>query len=216
MIINNNFFSMIVLGNFNPSILNRNFLISKNFNFGDEKFLDEKYAPIFSIINFEKIKILMDLDRFQVIEEKLDNFENNRVISFVNEYFNILEYTPLRVAGINFNVDVKIDILKIMKFIKTKKLFDMFRIKNIVLNIEKNINENKLDEILNIKLKAVFDNKHTIQMGINKKNNDIYNVNYNYEIICLEKKPEEIKYFKDNFNSIYEDYKNNLKTLFGD
>ena len=216
MIINKNFFSMIVLGNFNPSILNIKFLTDKNIISNDEKVLNEKYAPIFSVINFENMKLVIDYERFQVTEEKIDSFEKNRVIDFVTKYLSILEYTPIRVAGINFNIDMKIDILKYLELIKSKKLLDILKTEQVILDIGEKHFKNKEVEIISIKSKVIYDDNNTIQIGINKKNDDIFNLNYNFELQDLEKSSKRIFFFRDNFKNIYNDFNNNLKNLIGD
>lgn len=216
MMINNNFFSMIVLGKFNPGILNKDFLINNKIYFDNEKLLEDKYAPILSMMNFEKIKIIMDLERLQVTEDGLDDFKKNRVVKFVDDYLNILKYTPIKISGVNFNIDVQIKTKEIINLINTKKILNIFKVDNILVDINNKIHKKLDNEILSIRIKAFLDNNHVVQLGFNKKRDDIYNLNYNYEIGDLDKNPEKRQYFVKKFNLIHKEYKDKLKNLIGD
>lgn len=213
MIIDNNFISIVFLGNFNPAILNKDFLEKYNIlKFDEEPII--KYSPIFSNINYKNLNIIIDLDRFQIIESKINDFSKNIVINFAYSYLNILKYTPIRTAGINMNIDVKIiNIKKFLNIIDGKELLELFKVKDYRIRTDKKINVSK-EEFENFNLSYVMAKDKLVQIGIKKNHDNIFKVNYNNEVRSLDKNIDNKLYIKENFNKILEMFYKTTKILF--
>jgi hypothetical protein len=101
----NNFISIITLGNFNPAILTPSFLSE---HCGYKAISNSKpkgqTSPVASVIDFENITFLVELEKFQIMEKNLSNFKDNTIIDLALNYLQKLRFTPLFVMGINFNV----------------------------------------------------------------------------------------------------------------
>ena len=102
----NKFLSVVALGNFNPAILTPDFLEKIcQLNLGPitEWKVPPQQARIMSNIIYERIELLVDFDRFQVMEKEVDNLKDVRLTEIFGEYIKKLPYTPLIAVGINFN-----------------------------------------------------------------------------------------------------------------
>jgi hypothetical protein len=208
-----NFISIVYLGNFNPAILNKDFLEK----YGIIEFVEEpviKPTPFFTNIVYRNLKFINDLERFQITEEKINNFKNNSVIKLSNEYLKILNHTPLKAMGINFNVNLKLDSLdKFTGRIKTKEIFNFFKIKKIILKNEI-IYEEGIEKNNSANLIIPLKKDKIIQINIQNINEGLFQLNYNFEIRELEKNLKNRDYIKDNFDKILDNYSKILDFLF--
>ena len=207
-----NFISIIYLGNFNPAILDKRFLEKNNiFNFIEEPIINK--TPVFTNFLYRNLKIIIDLERFQIIEEKIKDFHNNEAIDLAYNYFKLLQFTPLRIIGINLNSNIEINnIINFIKKIDTKDILKFFNAKEYILTTEKLFNEDKESfKAFNLVLKIAEDK--LIQVNINNINSNNYQFNYNFELRDLNKKPERITYIKDNFNEILNEYNKTINFL---
>lgn len=201
------------MGNFNPAILNKDFLEK----YGIIEFVEEpviKPTPFFTNIVYRNLKFINDLERFQITEEKINNFKNNSVIKLSNEYLKILNHTPLKAMGINFNVNLKLDSLdKFTGRIKTKEIFNFFKIKKIILKNEI-IYEEGIEKNNSANLIIPLKKDKIIQINIQNINEGLFQLNYNFEIRELEKNLKNRDYIKDNFDKILDNYSKILDFLF--
>jgi len=203
-----------LLGNFNPSILNKDFLeINNIIKFEEDPVI--KFSPVFNNINYRNLDILIDLNRFQVNEAKISDFSKNIIIDFAYSYLEILKFTPLRTSGINLNINVKItDIDKLLKLLYGKELFDLFEVDGYTFRSNKKINKLKDDEFDNFNLSYMMSSDKLVQIDIQKDHGDIFRVNYNNEVRDLDKNVDNKSYIKKNFNKILEMFHKTTDILF--
>ena len=111
------FFSIVLLGRQNPKILNHDFLVNN-------KIISLKHEPFKSLLNKEKespfsefistpvlasikydyISIVVQEDRFQIIDRNFLDPSKSIIVSITKNYFGkILRFTPFQLGGMNFN-----------------------------------------------------------------------------------------------------------------
>jgi len=122
-----NFKSAVVIGAFNPMILTPDFL-SKHCGFDSNEKPAGQTTPIASEIRFGDTHFLVELNKFQIALRNLDSFESPLPWNLTVRYLEVLQYTPLQMAGINLNYT-----LTDFNTVALKKLLgDMHRIGDIL------------------------------------------------------------------------------------
>jgi len=215
MIINNNFISIVFLGNFNPAILTKEFL-EKNEIIIFDKEPNISFTPVISVIETNNIKIIVDIGRFQVLERNIDDFSKNVAVAIAYKYLNILEHTPLRVVGVNFNANARIkDIESLIDFNNHKKLMEFFKTEFSTISVEKKFEKGK-EEFNSFNMLLKLSDEILTNIRIENTKNDIYRVNYNFEVRNLNKKNENKLFIKENFSEILNKFCKTNKKFFGE
>lgn len=111
------YFSIVFLGNQNPSILNNDFLVSKNIlpldkppfskldftNINKPPFNDILSTPVVARIIYENISLVIEESRFQITDTSNIYPFDSPIITIARNYFSVLRHTPLVTGGFNFN-----------------------------------------------------------------------------------------------------------------
>ena len=140
------FFSIIFLGKQNPQILNHDFLIKNEvlpvdeepfvslFNQEDSNpFSDFISTPVLTSIKYGPISIIVEENRFQIMDLRFENILSSPIISITKKYFgDILRYTPFVMGGINFNGLIQFENSMDEYQFDTKLGFNREKIKKII------------------------------------------------------------------------------------
>lgn len=207
--IKNNFISIVVIGHFNPVILSKDFLEENNII----KFKEEpkvKFTPIVCAIDYRNLKIIVDLERFQIVENNIEDFESNSILSFVYNYLEVLKYTPINIIGVNFNFNINIGNLNEIYSSKMhKKINESFNAKSCIFSLTKLIEDNK-ETIKKINFGFNLLKSRSINILVEKVKENLSIINFNFEIKGITK--DNRFYLKDNFKEIL-NYHNNFKSI---
>ncbi len=117
------FFSIIFTGRQNPQILNHDFLIDnkvlpeneepfKTLLSGENSkpFTDYISTPIITSLKYGPISIIVEENRFQIMDTRFENPLSSPIINITKKYFgDILRFTPFVLGGFNFNGIIKFD-----------------------------------------------------------------------------------------------------------
>ena len=118
-----NYKSIVVIGGFNPTILTPPFL-SKFCSFSSSHEPEGQTTPVISEIRFGNIHFLMELNKFQIDMQKVSDFGEKYPLDIMTKYLEVLQYTPIKLLGINFNY--KLSDFNIQAFVERVK--DPFKI----------------------------------------------------------------------------------------
>jgi hypothetical protein len=99
-----NYADITILGHFNPAILRPRFLLER-FGLGPHLSCSLEEVKAASEIKYEKIRWFMLYDRMIVQNTLLDSISDFTAPAYARKYLQLLEYTPLVAAGLNFNID---------------------------------------------------------------------------------------------------------------
>jgi len=181
MKIHNNYVSIVVLGNFNPSILTPNFMINYcDFPKGIELKRGDTTVVV-SSLDYGDIAFIAELERFQAIERNIEDTRNIRILKYLINYFEILKYTPINILGVNFNTTIeKVKQAVFNTLDKSDKIKDFFDIEE--LNYSKTINLG-VASTTNLSWKLTYNTAdgYKTRTVINLKNNNLI-INKNFEI----------------------------------
>ncbi len=219
MDVKNNFVSNITLGNFNPAILSDEFLKKEcDINLGDLIEQTPHEMPIMRRLVYKGIKIDMDLERFQVLEQEIEHIEKCRVPHIMKQYFKKLPYTPLRMSGINFNFTYTFDKSEEQKFIEflasENKITNIVKVNKVTIEKGRFIEKEKEDIFTKwvCKFRPSNDVKIEIRVERLKQEQIAFLMNYNYEM-SLKKTPVTV--LAENYHGILKQVEEFVKNIEG-
>ena len=207
--------SVVAIGGFNPTILAPDFL-NKYCSFKSSEKPIGRSTPVLAEIKFGNVKFLMELNKFQILEEPSDNFNKEFPLDIMLSYLKILEYTPLVLLGLNFNYSLtEFDYSALREALftpsQTEKIFDINPISLALAATNPSGKELKLSEI-------AFVYQYYKDIKTNKKVNfkeDSINLNLNYEVNGLNKERDNIHQFTKKYSSFVANNETMIKTIGG-
>lgn len=211
--IKHNYLSVVTLGSFNPAILTPGFLKQQEI-WSSEEPPKGTSSPVVSDIKFGNISFFAELERFQVMHNEVEKFNESPIVGAAYKYLNILKYTPLIVQGINFNI-------LLVAYEDNKKIKALFedpfnRLSNYIDNTEEYhldlktaIKEGKHNTQL-INCKFYLDAGISTSVNLKKANMDLV-LNYNYEVEGIDSDRTRLELIPNNYQQIYEKVINFIK-----
>lgn len=109
------YFSIVILGNLNPQILNHDFLILHKIIPIDQSpfvellkdskkpFTDFVSTPVLVNLIYNPISLLINQNYFQARHDFITDPTQSPIISITKKYFELLHNTPINVCGFNFS-----------------------------------------------------------------------------------------------------------------
>jgi len=114
------FFSIVLIGRQNPKIINHDFLVKnkilpttlepfkKLIKLNQETIFSEFIStPVLASMKYDYISIVVQEDRYQIVDSKFKTFKETPIIIFTKNYFGkTLQYTPFSLGGMNLNAQI--------------------------------------------------------------------------------------------------------------
>jgi hypothetical protein len=127
-----------VVGHFNPAILNPDFILKEcKINLGVPLKYTSPELTMISEIHYQSVRWFMDLGRMIVGNPSLERVEDFDTPPLAINYLNVLAYTPIRLAGINFLASVHTPSLGVM----WKNVAEPDRLRSIIKRFDGNLVE---------------------------------------------------------------------------
>lgn len=218
MEIKNNFTSSVTLGSFNPAILTPEFIREQEI--WDETEIEKSNkTPVFSELTFPNASFLVELERFQVISRDPENFGDPGIVRAACQYVEILQYTPVFVQGINFNIDL-------IDFYDNEKLQSLFDdpekgfsnlihgFNQLLLDKKMSISQSKR-EVVSFNCKYSINDYSSVSISFQKQGERI-RINYNFEVTEIDKNKDRLNFICRNYENIHEGFVNFEKQLKGE
>lgn len=125
-----NVFSIVFLGQFNPSILNHEFLVANDIipknippfvkflqKPTGQQFSEFLSTPVVSNIKYDKYSMLVETGRMQVLDETRSKPEESPIIDIAKKYLQVLRHTPIKLCGFNFKGNLRfVDVIDEREF----------------------------------------------------------------------------------------------------
>ena len=109
--------SVVCVGKFNPSILTPDFLSTYCLFKPTDEALG-KNTPVISELSFGKIRFLLELDKFQISQNDIKEYNDCSIMDVMSQYIMVLKYTPIYTIGINLHSELhEVNHSKIVKSI---------------------------------------------------------------------------------------------------
>jgi len=217
----NEYINLVILGNFNPSILTHDFLVKEcGLKFEKEPIENTPRIPVVASLEYDNINFLADLGRFQITEKECTDPVNSNVPLYLKTYLDKLPFTPISKCGANFSYVIEINEQKLRylnDILSTdrNKIIEMLKIKEASIDIGF-IFEDKHEKINNFTIRTkVKENKATTLMKIQYQEvSNTIKTDFNYEISGLEKDKELIKIITEKYPEVYKLFKKQIELLF--
>lgn len=206
----NNYINLVVLGNFNPSILTHGFLTTEcGFDVGDKPTKESLPMPVVASLDYDGISFFADLGRLQITEKNCENPKQSKLPDYLDTYLEKLPHTPITKCGANFNYDIEIQKGKLndieQRLLKDRQYFrKALNATEIGLEVTFNVSSES-ETVRNWTLRTMGQSgksSTTINVSIAEEPNTV-KINFNYEI-NLDQKPGRIKKITDDYAKIYE------------
>lgn len=214
----NNFVSTVTIGHFNPSILTSDFLEKVCGLQLEGEPEEESKSPIVSRIRYSRIDFIADLDRLQIKEFGVGNPKDSDIAEYLRIYLEKLPYTPIFVSGINVNVDVLDLNEKGLITLLTKRreqLFEILETKDFSIEALLHHRAEGKEEYIKWNITYSIEEKEVLgRINLNKKESAIWRVNYNYEVMRLEKEYARLERITKHYPEIIKRYEKVMSNIF--
>lgn len=216
----NDYINLVVLGNFNPSILTHNFLTTVcRFDLGDKPTKENPPIPVVASLSYGGISFFADLGRLQMTEKNCENPKQSKLPTYLKTYLDKLPYTPITKCGANFSYDIDI---------QETKLND----------IEQKLSSNrqyfcKALDVAEIQLEVIFDisdKTETVKrwilrtmaqsgelrttMNVQRLEDSKTKIDFNYEINLEQNRDERIRKITDDYAKVYDVFLFQFRNIF--
>jgi hypothetical protein len=128
------YFSIVFLGNQNPSILNHDFLLRNNVlpldvhpfsgldfkNLAHPPFNEAISTPVVSRLVYSNISIVVEESRLQLTDTSATQPGKSPIINIAKNYLSVLKHTPLMFGGLNLNGVINLNTAEEKKFLESK------------------------------------------------------------------------------------------------
>ncbi|PKN64125.1 MAG: hypothetical protein CVU57_16250 [Deltaproteobacteria bacterium HGW-Deltaproteobacteria-15] len=180
-----NFTSLVAIGNFNPAIVSVDFLkrVCK-LDFGEFVGESPKGFPVVKSINYSKVEVYVDLNRFSL---RSPNFDEKTLIELTGAfevYYEKLPYTPIQAVGINVNCNLSFEDTteqaKIKSMVTEPQTYRDFLHSNQVIVIENFLSMPTEEEWIKSSYRINKEDDLSRSIECQRKDN-IITLNYNWE-----------------------------------
>ncbi len=217
----NNHINIVVLGNFNPSILTHHFLVDEcGFDLGSTPSEQIPRIPVVSSIEYDNLHFFADLGRFQITEKNSTNPKQSKLPKYVDTYLKKLPYTPIKKCGMNFSYMITIkseelDKIEMQLMSNRKSLCESLEMDNFQLQVFFDISAEKeqLKKWI-LQLAPQGHNTKTILSVSYTPDANTLGIDFNYEVDLVENY-DLIKNIVDGYDEVYDLFLAQLQKLFG-
>ena len=213
--IKHNFLTIVTLGSFNPAILTPDFLKDQQI-WTSTKDPKGTSSPVVSNLKYGEISFFTELERFQVMHKGVKDFHKSPIIDTSYKYLEVLQYTPLLVQGINFNVNL----LQYQDNAGIQAVFQdpiagitnyAEKTDEYIIDIKTEVTKNKI-ETLSINCKYYIDDGISVTINLTKLDGEMV-LNFNQEVENLRADRNRVKIIYNNYHSILKKFETFLEAI---
>lgn len=205
----NNYINLVVLGNFNPSILTHNFLVTEcGFALGNKPIKENPPMPVVASLEYDGISFFADLGRLQITEKNCKDPKQSKLPNYLGTYLEKLPHTPITKCGANFSYNVEIEKTKLnqieQKLSSNRQYFcKTLDATEIQLEVIFSVND-KTETVKKWILRTIAQSgESSTIMTVQQAENSKVRIDFNYEI-KLEKSRDQITKITQDYAKIYD------------
>lgn len=220
--LSNKYINLVVLGNFNPSILTHKFLVDEcGFNLGDKPTRCAPSNPVVASLDYDGISFLADLGRFQITEKKCTDPKSSQLPSYLSVYLDKLQYTPITKCGSNFRYDLTIEKSRaetIQQWLKNDRneFCEILKLKAVDLEVCF-VLDNKEEKVRTWTLKTVrTEYNATTKMTLSRsgEQGSIVRIDFNYEVTNLDRNKKLLESITVNYPNVVDLFSYQVEKIF--
>lgn len=216
----NDYINLVVLGNFNPSILTHDFLVKKcGFDLGDKPGSKGPPMPVVASMDYDKITFFADLGRLQITEKNCKEPKLSQIPIYLNTYLQKLPYTPITKCGANFSYNLtaeKARLENIEQWLRNNrnKFCETMQLKTVDLEVCFVVDD-KQERIKSwiLRTKTEQYGASTMMKVSNIDGNSI-KVDFNYEVGNLDKDKKLLKSVTGDYANVVDLFKHQVEKIF--
>ena len=215
----NNHINVVVLGNFNPSILTHKFLVTEcGFALGNKPTKETPSMPVIASLEYDGVSFFADLGRFQITEKNCKEPKQSKLPNYLGTYLEKLPHTPITKCGANFSYNVEIEEAKLnqieQKLLSNRQYFcktlDATEIQIEVIFSVNDKTETVKKWILRTNTQS---GESSTIMTVQQAEDSKVRIDFNYEVNLAENR-EQIKKITDNYVDVYEVFLLQFRRIF--
>ena len=215
----NNYINLVVLGNFNPSILTHNFLVTEcGFALGNKPIKENPPMPVVASLEYDGISFFADLGRLQITEKNCNDPKQSKLPMYLTAYLEKLSYTPITKCGANFSYNIDIQATKLnqieQKLLSNRQSFrETLSASEIQIDVIISVND-KTETVKKwiLRTSAQSEESGTI-MTVQRMEDSKVRIDFNYEI-NLEQNQDQIKKITHDYAKVYDLFLFQFKNIF--
>lgn len=205
----NNHINVVVLGNFNPSILTHKFLVTEcGFALGNKPTKETPSMPVVASLEYDDVSFFADLGRLQITEKNCKEPKQSKLPNYLGTYLEKLPHTPIIKCGANFSYNVEIEEKKlnqIEKKLSSNRQYFCTALDATEIQIEVIFSVNDKTETVKkwiLRTNTQPGESSTI-MTVQQAEDSKVRIDFNYEI-NLEKDREQVKKITGDYAKVYD------------
>ncbi|MBA7691067.1 hypothetical protein ES703_99605 [subsurface metagenome] len=218
----NDYINLVVLGNFNPSILTHDFLVNEcGFNLGNKPISTSPPMPVVASLDYDKISFFADLGRLQITEKNCKEPKLSQIPIYLNTYLQQLPYTPITKCGANFSYDLTVEkrpLENIEQWLENNrnKFCKTLKLKTLDLEVCFAIDD-KQEEVKNWTLRTKIPEYEASTMlkvsYIAGAGNEI-KIDFNYEVTGLDRDKKLLANVTTDYENVVDLFKYQVEKIF--
>lgn len=216
----NDYINLVVLGNFNPSILTHDFLIKEcRLDLGTELSSKNPSVPVISSLVYDNITFFADLGRLQIKEKNCREPKLSQIPIYLNTYLQKLPYTPITKCGANFSYNLTVEntrLENIEQWLRNdrNKFCESLQLETVDLEVCFVIDdkqENVKSWVLRTKSARYC---ASTMIKVSNINGNGIKVDFNYEVGNLDKDKNLLKSVTDDYANVVDLFKHQVEKIF--
>jgi len=218
----NDYINLVVLGNFNPSILTHDFLVSDcGFDLGNEPTAKGPPIPVVASLDYDKISFFADLGRLQITERNCKDPKLSQMPHYLNTYLQKLPYTPVTKCGANFSYELtaeKARLENIERWLRNdrNKLCETLQLKTLTLEVclvIDNKKEKTKNWVLRTKIRE-YEASTMMKVSYMPGSDNTIKLDFNYEVGNLDKDKKLLNSVTADYANVVDLFKHQVEKIF--
>jgi len=218
----NDYINLVVLGNFNPSILTHDFLVKEcGFDLGSEPSSKGPSIPVVASLDYDKISFLADLGRLQITEKSCKEPKVSQLPIYLNAYLQKLPYTPITKCGANLSYELtaeKARLENIGQWLRSdrNKFCKILQLKTINFEVCFALDD-KQEKIENwvVRTKIIeYEAATMMKVSYVSGSDNTIKVDFNYEVGNLEKDKKLLDSITADYAKVVDLFKYQIEKIF--
>ena len=215
----NNYINLVVLGNFNPSILTHNFLTAVcGFDLGGNPTKENPPIPVLSSLEYGDVSFFADLGRLQITQKNCTKPRQSKLPRYLATYLEKLPYTPITRGGANFSYNMEVEELRLsqieQKLLNNRQYFcGALNAPEIQLEVSFSVDD-KTEIVKKWILRTVAQSgEASTTMTVQPAEDSKIRIDFNYEL-NLEKRCDQLTNITRDYASVYDIFLSQFKKIF--
>ena len=217
----NDYINLVVLGNFNPSILTHDFLVKEcRFDLGNEPSSKRPPMPVVASLDYDKISFFADLGRLQIMEKNCENPKSSKLPRYLQTYLDKLPYTPITKCGANFSYRLTVGksrLEQIGEWLRNdrNKLCELLKLKTVALEVAFTVDENEeAVRSWTIRTKTTeYEASTMLKTGMADSASEV-KIDFNYEVGNLDTERERLNSVTARYDKVFDLFKHQVEKIF--